>query len=726
MSLEIKEKRYTLTGKLNNSASPIVRNFVIKAFDKDLITENDFLGSALTGEDGKFEIGFNKEQFANFFDQKPDIYFEVSYANQLLLSTEKNPICNALPGGELVELTIDYAGHLHFPKSMEDEPIETVPTQETGEIMLGAAAGQESDYLDSNLSDPKYGYDMVVGTTGAAINSTLKHYLFTAGSKIKPAAIWYQQQTPGGPITPMTPIAGVDPFSIADGGTPPDTLLNSDFVFAIKAGFGLPPGVDLDKLPNVVQFDKGNRMVTYQLYFKTFDIVTLDWGRHGAYAWKKIGQPSGKPYIFEFNVDINFDSADGTAFSQLPKSAQQQLLNMDTRSAFSVQQLYLDLNNAGMQSYPTIKGVAKNSPIKNLIQRDFVNTYWQTMHTNGKFVLGYAVKKNNVHPTTGSVQPTSLNLEVVPHYDENGNKTTDYNLYTLNYLMMTNNQKMPVSVPFDWNWVKKQDLLNNNKYHGSMAIRKKVFADYLGASLNKNLKGVISGNSSIKLKTILKHSVSCSLSSHLTNFSYQDKISSVFRYIFKMLGWTDDQLNSVILTMSSNHDSKSSDSTAITSGHFNLSASNLGFVSVKDNEITLNLYNSMNIDLDPADLGMGKVTGLISAYMTTAIYTVKVDPAGKLTVTMKDKYPKQVPTASSLDKDLFSGIDGTTNVATSLENSYKNIATQLTNYTKHLEKALNSAANRWVFPGANSFVFKQAAFSKNQDLVTHITYADPS
>lgn len=66
----------------------------VEAWDKDLGTD-DYLGSAITGSDGKFTITFDESMFREwFFDRYPDIYFKVYRCGDLLTSTENSVIYN--------------------------------------------------------------------------------------------------------------------------------------------------------------------------------------------------------------------------------------------------------------------------------------------------------------------------------------------------------------------------------------------------------------------------------------------------------------------------------------------------------------------------------------------------------------------------------------------------------------------------------------------------------
>ena len=131
-----------------------------------------------------------------------------------------------------------------------------------------------SNYLNSDLSNDKYKYDLVVGTTADAINASMKMWLH----KNAPAAkqIWYQQIDVGGPITPMEPISGLDVFNIPNGATDlSETLLESPFMFAINAGFGLPPGVSPLDIPDIIELTSQRQQVNYNMFFNQFNLSLI-------------------------------------------------------------------------------------------------------------------------------------------------------------------------------------------------------------------------------------------------------------------------------------------------------------------------------------------------------------------------------------------------------------------------------------------------------------------
>lgn len=95
-ALTIDGNAYQLRGRvLTNSGKPAA-GVLVSAFDKDLISKDDYLGSAITADNGGFEIAFKKADFMELFlDQKPDIYLEVSASGVIIHSTEDAILRNA-------------------------------------------------------------------------------------------------------------------------------------------------------------------------------------------------------------------------------------------------------------------------------------------------------------------------------------------------------------------------------------------------------------------------------------------------------------------------------------------------------------------------------------------------------------------------------------------------------------------------------------------------------
>ncbi len=81
--------RFVVAGVVREleSGRPLA-GLVVRGFDKDLLSD-DYLGSATTDAEGRYEISFGVEAFRDLFERRPDLYVRVfDAAGQLLHSTE--------------------------------------------------------------------------------------------------------------------------------------------------------------------------------------------------------------------------------------------------------------------------------------------------------------------------------------------------------------------------------------------------------------------------------------------------------------------------------------------------------------------------------------------------------------------------------------------------------------------------------------------------------------
>src|SRR3954468_7552629 len=112
----------------------------------------------------------------------------------------------------------------------------------------------------SNLSDPKYGYDLVIAVTQASINATMKEFLSNVTEPEVTVCYVYDQSNDLQPIdyaTLKTNAKGSDPFTVSDGADPNTNqdlinLTNANFAGAVKAQIGLPPDILPANLPPIV------------------------------------------------------------------------------------------------------------------------------------------------------------------------------------------------------------------------------------------------------------------------------------------------------------------------------------------------------------------------------------------------------------------------------------------------------------------------------------------
>ncbi len=109
--------KYNIHGLVINQNGHGVPNLKVEAWDKDLLID-DFLGSAITNNQGEFSITFDSSKFREFFlDKSPDVFFKVYHNGDLIRDTSGELICNA---GNNIDIEIKIEWDLKDVKETKD------------------------------------------------------------------------------------------------------------------------------------------------------------------------------------------------------------------------------------------------------------------------------------------------------------------------------------------------------------------------------------------------------------------------------------------------------------------------------------------------------------------------------------------------------------------------------------------------------------------------------
>jgi len=552
----------------------------------------------------------------------------------------------------------------------------------------------------SNLA--KYGYDLVMATTQASINATMKEYL--SALKEPEVAICYVADQQGNPTRigycELKRLAhGSDPFTTPDGANPATdqnviNLVAARFMVGFKARIGLPPGIPPREVPDIVILGDNTAAVSFNLMCAEFIVVQYILAGYGnPAAWMNKSQPSGHPWIFGSKVDIRLSTTERNAYNTLPPDVQKQIKNLGT-DAFSVKQLLFDLDNATLQTMPTISGVDPSSHLYNVLQRYFQNIYIQNLKANGQPVLGAAILPGNSASFTTA--PTDLNFEINPLLDTNGhpfrNPTKDQQkLTTLNYLLAVDGHTLPPASPFTWNWIEPNEAA---EYHGVIAMKSDTFWDQL---LN-NLKGYnrqfcrlpwtyVKWNGSFYgVKWSLNEDPHPNFPENSKpgapyHFKYEKEASASDQYGFSLKAWMIIRLTYVFdLTLDSSTNT----------------------ISINQ-QLAVYVYAGSSYQHFEGNV-------LDKAIKTT--YELRVSEDGKI-----------VPNVTSkITRDAGVTPDRRYNDAYNVASAVSGFAQRMAKYSYHPPIA---AFQSLIFPGGITFFFKKIGFSDSLDLVTHITYRDP-
>ena len=565
-----------------------------------------------------------------------------------------------------------------------------------------------TSYSNSNLSSPRYGYDFVVATTQISINAILLEFLSQITEPTVTACYVYDKNSSSTiPIDYNTLIQeakGADPFGVPDGSDPNNdpgliNLENVQFVGAFRATVGLPSGVDPADLPDLVTLGADTSHVLFNLLCSDFTVVGFG-GSMFDPVWLNQSQTSQALWTFASQVDISFSTVDQDAYRNLPPDVHNELKNL-SGTAFSVQQLLFDLDNAGLWSTPSIPNIPSGSALYDLLESTFLGQYFTQMQSSGQPLLGVGVVQQT--PPTASLDLTDLNLEVSPYVDQNGqpySNPTDAQkqMATLNYLCAINNNSLPPAVQFSWNWV---DISDESNFDGVVSVNRNDFAAYLAAPMATYAKQYcFQPTCNVDQKFIGVGDVlafSCSLQNN--NFP---EVTPV---------WSGDN----VMTISYTGTDSAWNQISYDIGTLLITATYTMQMSFSGTQVTITQEQVIYVKISntPKSYDGNMVDTTI-----TDTYDLYVDDDGNMGSSC---------TSNTTTNPTFPSISTIMNFFTGLGSISQTILGDIQNFQGgQLSDMPLAPFQNFVFPGGNTFTFKDVQFSNDQDLVTPITYQDPS
>jgi hypothetical protein len=152
----MKTKRFRIYGQVRESDSKRgLAGLEIRALDKDLCFD-DRLGTAITDKKGKFEIHYDRSDFGDFFETRPDIYLRVRAPDMAVLYTTEDRVRYQADDTErfLIELP-DTAERIVDGETLRRRIVSNPALQqELAEAVSGLLAGKD-------LLDPALAYTFV-------------------------------------------------------------------------------------------------------------------------------------------------------------------------------------------------------------------------------------------------------------------------------------------------------------------------------------------------------------------------------------------------------------------------------------------------------------------------------------------------------------------------------------------------------------------------------------
>ena len=565
----------------------------------------------------------------------------------------------------------------------------------------------------SNLSGEKYGYDYVLSTTQASINSDLLEYLSRAKEHI--SYLCFLADADGnvnGQAIPLEDLLklskGANPFDIPNNTKYDDprikALTEARFICGLKIQIGLPPGVLPKDLPApVVVLGQHANTVIFNMYCSEFTVIqnAPPGGFVSTGVWSVFSQPPGHPWYVQTKVDLvvkdlntNLDTPYFRANPEKQKAISDQLLNM-SGSAFSLQQLVYDFDNAFLESSPKIEGIAAGSNAEAVLQKSFISGYSDNAKKNGQPLV-------SVHAVA---QPTDNSQLILRAFERQVNPLRDdlgfiarptaaqESVTTLSYLCAVTKNPLPGASEFTWNWVDANDV---NAKSGVLAIKRSVIAEFIKNQLLPSArKACIHPTTHVTAHAMgaFEWSVDLPNMQEPTSATITSSGEKVLEIDYRGEGRTNDQSGATYV-------------------EFNMVSTYHCDVTFKDNTITVKQKLTLNIYLQ-----WDKTSDSFNGFdkTITDVYTMSVDQNGAVHLNAAPSTVEDHPQGPS--RSAF------VNFWTGINDDTGDIKNKTADFVKSSLASLGiSDFQNFIFPGGNVFTYKSVEFSNSQDLLCDITY----
>ncbi|KXH48077.1 hypothetical protein CNYM01_11602 [Colletotrichum nymphaeae SA-01] len=591
------------------------------------------------------------------------------------------------------------------------------------------------DASNSNLTDQRYGYDFVVSTTQASINSGLLEYLWESNQPIN--YICYlspPQDSNNGNATTQISLDellkrtdGVNPFEILDGASPNDprveALTRNNFVVGVKIRIGVPPGVMPKELPPVLELGKSDGKSLFRMFCSEFQVIqnTTSEGSSANGRWNVWNQPSGSPWYIETGVNIlnkGLDWGLETPYfnhhPELKGNLKSQFNYLPPSKSYSLQQTLMDLETAADQSTPNFVGIPAGSPVLEILQKNFVDLYIKAAKSYGQPILAIAAVAED-HPDPSTLQVTSVEVGISRYKDSNAsvvnNPTPEQAAAaTLNHLCMTNCHEAPkVSDPY-WNWVQPWDVKSES---GVIAIKRSVIAE--------------------QLMNIILPSARKSCLTSKVQIDYDDCLGNwkpVVQFFSDQLPQTRDVRTPVngewIIDITWSAEGNNPDGKCENSEMWGQFYDSIEVVPHYSCEVKVNgsiIIISQRLWVVVSLMCEGITQPSLNAYDVTITdtYDLSVDQTGQLNITRDKNKSQKQDNSQSPEKNYWG------NAFAGITDHFKEVKTEVTDLVSLELGSINFATpHNFIFPGGKVFTYTSARFSNHQDLICDITYAAPT
>ena len=566
---------------------------------------------------------------------------------------------------------------------------------------------------DSFLSSPGYGYDYVLSVTQDSLSGAALALMSTQQAVAMACYVYDDQGNPKAidHATFVKQAHGTDPFALPAPGPALDAAIDqldqAGFMFGFRAAMGLPEGFDPATLPSVITLGASVAdKVEYRLLCRTFRLVELRAIPHKRSVLQQLDQPKGpaaggkadaKPWVFTYKVPLVGDTvtnnaafAASEAFAGIPADVRAKVAKQP--QDFTIRQLVFDFVHAGAHERPVIDGVDRE--LREKLYEDFSLAYFDQLAAAARPVIV-------VSPNSGGDPLAGLQTE----FGLTASKVSA-ELTTLDYLCAGAGHSLPPVKSFDWAWVDQKEM---GDIDGVCALNRAELVRHLHSQLDghyRNNRWALDPIF-IELKWDLVH--------------YEVK----YGVVQLDTGWNQGTKSTYEVS-----ETRSEPATGEQLLEWNFKGH--GYSS----SWAASWQNEGRTDYTITVTARGNqliVVQHLVVYARVQMTAFFVREANLIDLTITDTFTlgctadgRLSATSDSKTDDQSQKIDGSWAVP-ELALEYRIVQGQVRKQIGQAAVSIPlSLVNSMVFPGGKGFLFKDAFFSAHQDLVTHISYADPS
>ncbi|KAH0490044.1 hypothetical protein TgHK011_001529 [Trichoderma gracile] len=550
----------------------------------------------------------------------------------------------------------------------------------------------------------KDGYDFVVATTQASINSGLKEFLAEDNQPVRYLCFLMNPNNTVDKIVDREEIkelTGVDPFDLSAGTDYWDervqTLYRHKFSIGFKMRMGLPRNVLPKDLPDIVELRDEANNVVFRTMCSEFIIHQLQppvWGEGSWNVFDQSDTVGGKAQIWTFttNVDLvrkNLDETlDTEYFNNHPEEREALLekLRNISGTAYSLQQLLLELDSAVLQSSPEIDGLPEEA--MSLLNTYFKTSYAKMAKEHGWPLLGITAVAHETDPS--QLQLTDFDRQVTKH-------SSLAKASTLDNVCAANGRRLPPKYNFNWNWV---DSANINDMSGVISINRHTMANFFLDQLLDKIKPACievdatvrarwNGNIEFKLRVGGGRNP-------MRNIFTDGTTVGEFRY--ESSTWDDDKYMRYYGHM----------------GVRSVYTASLVFVGK-----AAKVIQESQVDMDVQALNE-RVEFKMWHTVLTDTYELWVDQGGTLRLTAEGETQREDKSDPIPDPGFWGRLMGLDDMLERFKSWFSRVI------EAKLDDAPLNGAPDFVYPGSRVFTYREASFSNHQDLVASLTYVSPA